>query len=58
MRVIAAQYGFSVESRESQQSLANVRLGATAVGMLHRSRHPGDDGRFDPRARVPVKCAR
>jgi putative ABC transport system permease protein len=34
VRVIAAQYGFSVESRESQQSLANVRLGAAAVGML------------------------
>jgi putative ABC transport system permease protein len=33
-RVIAAQYGFSIESRDSQQSLANVRLGATAVGML------------------------
>jgi putative ABC transport system permease protein len=34
VRVIAAQNGFSIESRESQQSLANVRLGATAVGML------------------------
>jgi putative ABC transport system permease protein len=33
-RVIAAQHGFSIESRESPQSLANVRLGATAVGML------------------------
>jgi putative ABC transport system permease protein len=34
VRVIAAQYGFSVESRETQHTLANVRLGATAVGML------------------------
>ena len=34
VRVIAAQHGFSVESRESQQSLANVRLGAVGVGML------------------------
>jgi putative ABC transport system permease protein len=34
VRVIAAQYGFSIESRETQQTLANVRLGATAVGML------------------------
>jgi putative ABC transport system permease protein len=34
VRVIAAQYGFSVESRETKHTLANVRLGATAVGML------------------------
>ena len=34
VRVIAAQHGLTIESRDSQQSLANVRLGAVAVGML------------------------
>ena len=34
VRVIAAQHGLTVESREDQQTLANVRLGAVAVGML------------------------
>jgi putative ABC transport system permease protein len=33
-RITAAQYGFTVESRETPQSLANVRLGAVAIGMF------------------------
>lgn len=33
-RAIAAQFGFSVESRDNQQSLANLRMGAVVVGMM------------------------
>lgn len=33
-RIIAAQYGLTIESRETPQSLANVRLGAVGIGMI------------------------
>ena len=33
-RVIATQYGFRLESRDAPKTLANLRLGAVALGML------------------------